>query len=153
MTDAPQWRPPAHIRVVALGLLWRGGRLLVAEVRDDAGRLKGLRPPGGGVAFGETWRDALRREMREELGLDVAPRGEPLVIENMFEHESARGHEIVFVATVAADLSALPPGDAFAFHEDHGAALVARWVDPRAPGAPLFPDGLAQALADAQAWA
>ena len=140
------WRPPQTIRVVALALLWREGRLLTVEVRDDAGRLKGLRPLGGGVAFGEAWRDALRREMREELGLDATIRGEPLIIENIFTHEGAVGHEIVFLAQVEADLAALPPQDAFTFHEDHGAALIARWIDPNAPGAPLFPEGLERAL-------
>ena len=142
-----KWRPPRRIRVIALGLLWRDGRLLVAEVRDDAGRLKGVRPLGGGVAFGETWRQALRREMREELGLDVVLRGEAQVIENIFSHEGETGHEIVFLAAVEADLSALPAGDAFAFREDHGAAQLARWVDPHAPDAPpLFPVGLNEAL-------
>ena len=36
------WRPHPHIRVVAIGLHWRDGRLLAAEVRDDAGRIKGV---------------------------------------------------------------------------------------------------------------
>ena len=48
--------PLAHIRVVAIGLHWRDGRLLAAEVRDDAGGIKGVRPLGGEVAFGEGWR-------------------------------------------------------------------------------------------------
>lgn len=53
------WRPHPHVRVVAIGLHWRDGRLLAAEVRDDAGRLKGVRPLGGEIEFGESWRTAL----------------------------------------------------------------------------------------------
>ena len=63
------WRPHPHIRVVALGLHWRGGRLLAAEVRDDAARIKGVRPLGGEIEFGESWRTALVREFNEELGV------------------------------------------------------------------------------------
>lgn len=48
------WRPPSRIRVKALGLHWLNGRLLAAEVYDDAGRIKGVRSLGGGVEFGET---------------------------------------------------------------------------------------------------
>jgi hypothetical protein len=54
-----KWRPRASIRVVEIGLHWRAGRLLAAEVRDDAGQLKGVRPLGGGVNFGESWRTAI----------------------------------------------------------------------------------------------
>jgi 8-oxo-dGTP pyrophosphatase MutT (NUDIX family) len=65
------WRPHPHIRVVAIGLHWRDGRLLAAEVRDDAGRLKGVRPLGGEIEFGESWRAALVREFHEELDIDI----------------------------------------------------------------------------------
>ncbi|WP_439408301.1 hypothetical protein ACNJX9_07415 [Bradyrhizobium sp. DASA03076] len=29
------WRPHSHIRVVAIGLHWRDGRLLAADFRED----------------------------------------------------------------------------------------------------------------------
>ena len=53
------WRPKPAIRVIAIGLHWRDDRLLAVEVNDDHGAVKGVRPLGGGVEFGETWRDAL----------------------------------------------------------------------------------------------
>ncbi len=67
------WRPPRDIRVKVLGLHWREGRLLAAEVRGDDGSLRGVRPLGGGVEFGERLEEALRREFREELGIAVEP--------------------------------------------------------------------------------
>ena len=74
------WRPHSHIRVVAIGLHWRDGRLLAAEVRDDAGRIKGVRPLGGEIEFGESWRTALAREFNEELGIDVTITSAPLMM-------------------------------------------------------------------------
>ena len=98
MRTMSRWRPRPSIRVLAIGIVWRQGKLLLAEVADDSGRIKGLRPLGGGVDFGESWRTALRREFREELGLDVTITGTPTVFENLYTHEGHPGHEIVFAA-------------------------------------------------------
>ena len=56
------WRPQQRVRVVVIGLAHRNNRLLVMRVLDDAGVLKGVRPPGGEVEFGERTEDALVRE-------------------------------------------------------------------------------------------
>jgi len=144
------WRPPARIRFKAIGLHWRGDALLAVEVLDDAGRVKGVRPPGGTVEFGETARDALARELREELDVEATPIGPPLFMENLYIHEGAPGHEVLAIFDVA-----FPPG-AFAhetridFREDDGAPQTARWFPLGSldlPGAPrLYPDGLKDRL-------
>ena len=67
-----RWRPQDRIRVKALGLHWRDGRLLAAEVTGDSGAIKGYRPLGGSVEFGETARSAVIREFREELGIGIS---------------------------------------------------------------------------------
>ena len=72
------WRPPERIRVVAIGLVRRGGDLSVFDVADDAGRVYSVRPFGGGVAFGETAEQALHREFAEELEATIAVTGPPL---------------------------------------------------------------------------
>ena len=140
------WRPRAHIRVVAIGLHWRDGRLLAAEVRDDAGRIKGVRPLGGEIEFGESWRTALLREFNEELGIDVTITGEPLTMENIFAHEGATGHEVMFIAEVAFPHCAFDGQDRIDFREDNGEEIVARWFDLAdldVPGGPsLYPTGL-----------
>ena len=144
------WRPHPHIRVVALGLHWRGGRLLAAEVRDDAGRIKGVRPLGGEIEFGESWRAALVREFNEELGIDVTLKGEPLMLENIFVHEGSTGHEVVFVAEVAFPDGAFAGRDRIDFREDNGEEIVARWFDLAeldVDGGPrLYPTGLKELL-------
>ncbi|MEM1431016.1 MAG: NUDIX domain-containing protein [Pseudomonadota bacterium] len=142
----PPWRPRQRIRVIAIGLHWREGRLLAAEVCDDAGRLKGVRPLGGEVRFREAWADALRREFQEELGIDVALSGDVRTMENFFVHEGMEGHEIVFVSDVLFLDATFSDVESVTYHEDNGVSGEARWYDLAdldRPGGPrLFPDGL-----------
>lgn len=139
------WRPRPAIRVVALGLHRRGGGLLAVDVLDDSGRLKGVRPPGGGVRFGERWDDALRREFREELEIEITVSGPPLCIENIYEHHGAVGHEIVLAAEIAFPEGAFAGRDSLTLVEDDGGRHAARWHDLATldgPGPALFPAGL-----------
>lgn len=139
------WRPAPFIRIKALGLLWRNGCLLAAEVLSDTGRIKGVRPLGGSVEFAETWQQTLVREFKEELDLDITVSDPPLVMENIYEHEGETGHEILFIATVTADLPPRLDQDRIIFHEDDGQACTARWFDVAtlaSEGPQLFPLGL-----------
>lgn len=144
------WRPHPHIRVVAIGLHWRDGRLLAAEVRDDAGRIKGVRPLGGEIEFGESWRSALAREFNEELGIDITIKGEPLMLENIFMHEGATGHEVMFISEVEFPNDAFRDQERLDFREDNGIEIVARWFDLGAldvdGGPSLYPTGLKDLL-------
>jgi ADP-ribose pyrophosphatase YjhB (NUDIX family) len=145
-----KWRPQAIIRVVAIGLHWRAKRLLAAEVRDDAGWLKGVRPLGGGVKFGERWHSALEREFYEEMGVSITVRGVPIVMENIFTHEGALGHEVVFISEIEFLEHQFKEHDSIDFREDSGVAGVARWFDladlDLDDGPKLYPIGLKQLL-------
>ena len=91
------WRPDQRIRPIAIGIVWRGDEILVAQVCDDDGRIDGWRPLGGGLEFGERSSETLKREFAEELNTTIA---EPILLtamENHYEHQGVRGHEIVFV--------------------------------------------------------
>ncbi|HTI71417.1 MAG TPA: 8-oxo-dGTP diphosphatase MutT [Candidatus Limnocylindria bacterium] len=58
---------------VAAGLLFSGGKLLIAQ-RPPGTHLAGLWEfPGGKVVTGETWEQCLTRELQEELGVEVEP--------------------------------------------------------------------------------
>ena len=143
------WRPAQDIRVKALGLHWRGNAVLVMDVLDDKGALKGVRPLGGTVEFGETWRDTLVREFQEELSVDVTITGSPHVFENIYWHEGEQGHEIVFLADVAFPDDAFAGQDEIWFAEDNGVMCRASWRqlgDLERQSIPLYPDGLMDIL-------
>jgi ADP-ribose pyrophosphatase YjhB (NUDIX family) len=89
------------ICVKAFGLHWRGRRLLAFEVYDHEGRLKGVRPLGGSVEFGESAEDAVIREFKEEIDVEVSILAGPMVLENVFFHDGQRRHEILFIFDVA----------------------------------------------------
>lgn len=138
----PHWRPAPTIQVKALGLHWRDGKLLVAEVRDDHGQLKGVRPLGGHVEFGETWRDTLVREFQEELGIAITISGKEFVLESIYEHHGQTGHEILFLCEVVFPDGAFANQDAINFTEDTGIEHTASWYGPNeldAAGTELFP--------------
>lgn len=63
--------PPAEIRVAA-GLVFRSGRVLITQ-RPAGTHLGGLWEfPGGKLEPGESWEQALVRELHEELGITVS---------------------------------------------------------------------------------
>jgi mutator protein MutT len=64
----------AAIKVVA-GLIYKDGRLLVCQRRADGAFPLKWEFPGGKVEKGETDVDALKRELREELAIEVCGAG------------------------------------------------------------------------------
>lgn len=140
------WRPAARIRVKALDLHWRGDRLLAAEVLDDAGDVKGVRPLGGTVEFGETAEMAVIREFQEELGIVVKTNGVPFFVENIFTHEGSLGHEILAIFNVSFPPGAYADETRIEFKEDSGVTCFAEWFDLSSLDVSgqlqLYPEGL-----------
>ena len=66
-------QPPIH-RTVVVGLVRNSlGELLICRMKDDRGVFPGQWGfPGGGIEPGEQMLEALRREMREELGIEIS---------------------------------------------------------------------------------
>lgn len=152
--EMDNWRPTLSIRVSNIGLNWREGRLFAAEVTDDAGHIKGVRPLGGDVEFGETWQHALTREFREELGITATITSVPRVIENLFDHEGQKGHESVFAADATFPDGAFANQELVHFAEDRGANCTARWFDLdqlEEAGVSLYPPSLKALLRDRKA--
>ena len=144
------WRPAQTIRVKTIGLHWREGCLLAAEVPEDSGRIKGVRPLGGTVEFGETWQADLKREFLEELGAGISITGTPLVFENIYRHEGHAGHEIIFAADIVLPDAPALAKDHIVFREDNGMECTARWFaldELDCGGLELYPAGLKAALA------
>ena len=71
LTLEPDWQRALGVRVAASAVIFdRRGRVLLQQ-RSDGGQW-GL--PGGSVEIGESVREAVIREVREETGLDVRVR-------------------------------------------------------------------------------
>lgn len=138
------WKPSPFIRVKVIGLAWRGGRLLAAEVEGSSGRIKGVRPLGGCIEFGESREEALSRELREELGCGAVLTGPWHALENLYLHEGEVGHEYVFAANVRLDDPAIYTRDRIAFQEDNGLLCSAGWFPPLdlPQDVALYPHGL-----------
>ena len=61
------------MRRVVAALIERRGRILICRRRDDQDHAGKWEFPGGKVEDGETPRQALSRELREELGIELEP--------------------------------------------------------------------------------
>lgn len=143
------WRPTKSILVKVIGLAQCEGHILAAEVLNDDGSVKGVRPIGGHVEFGESKEAALHREFMEELGTEIDITSSWRMFENMYTHEGAIGHEIILCASVGLQNEALYQQERLVFSEDSGAESVARWfsvLDCKQNKVNLFPTGLIDIL-------
>ncbi|WP_055562259.1 NUDIX domain-containing protein [Hymenobacter sp. AT01-02] len=114
MADFPPSSPDSSLlrayagqaRVRVCGLLVRDGALLLTAHRGMLhNNLPFWSPPGGGWQFGETLQECLRREFREETGLDVTV-GRFLHLHE-FRSASLQALELFF-EVLAVDAAAVP---------------------------------------------
>lgn len=86
-----------NIRSAVMGIVRNGDKILIAEGYDSVKKEVFFRPLGGGIEFGEKGADALKREILEELKLEINDIKYKNLIENIFTWEGSRGHELVLV--------------------------------------------------------
>jgi 8-oxo-dGTP diphosphatase len=117
-------RPTTHGTLVAL---WNGGEVLL--VRNSYVPYYSL--PGGYLRRGETARDAVVRELTEEVGIAADAEKLELVLERTHDWEGKHDHVQIF----ALDLPSRPKVDV-----DHREVVEASWWSPeRALALNLFP--------------
>ena len=101
----------ANPTIRVAGLLVHEGSILMVEQGRGDDRYWLL--PGGGVQFGETLSDALRREFQEELGMRVGVQGLVAIIESISPDPGYAKHVVHLVFEVSAPVEGLPvPQDA-----------------------------------------
>jgi 8-oxo-dGTP pyrophosphatase MutT (NUDIX family) len=138
-----------RIRVVVLGVFLNRGRILVFQGSDKIKNETFFRPLGGGVEFGETSENALDREIKEELGLEIKDPRYLGALENIFVYQGEPGHEIVLVYDAQfADPKVYGKMD-LRYVESDGEALRCQWLaleDIEKHNLRLYPQGLHQLL-------
>jgi len=88
---------PNHIRPLAICVFRHEGRILLMEGFDPARQEPFYRPLGGGIEFGETGAETVRRELMEEVQAEVGEVWYLGTLENIFTFNGKPGHEIVLV--------------------------------------------------------
>jgi 8-oxo-dGTP diphosphatase len=117
-------RPTTHGTLVAL---WNGGEVLL--VRNSYVPYYSL--PGGYLHRGESARDAVIRELREEVGIIADPERLALALERTHDWEGKRDHVQIF--TLDVDIRPI-------IAVDHREVIEAAWWKPeRALELNLFP--------------
>ncbi len=132
-----------RIRPVVHAVIRDGERILVSHGVDQ-GRSY-YRSLGGGIEIGERSHEALRRELREELGVELSRVDLLGVLENIFEFEGRQHHEIVFAFDVDVANRSFYDIETHDVIEDGVVVARASWMpvaDFVSGAAWLVPDGL-----------
>ncbi|WP_144174020.1 NUDIX hydrolase [Pseudomonas sp. Kh13] len=148
MSTAPQQAP--RIRFLALCVFHHQGKILVNVFDDPASGQTLCRPLGGGIEFGELGRDAIAREIDEELGQPISDVHLLGTLESLFTYAGKPGHEIVQVYDARFDDAGLYQQAWLNGQETDGNPFRARWCDSAdlARIGPLVPQGLQALLRD-----
>ncbi len=134
-----------RIRVLALGVFYNHGRILVFKGHDREKNEDFYRPLGGAIEFGETAAEALSREIMEEIGAEIRNIRYLGLFENIFTFENQQGHEIIMMHDAEFIDSKLYDADHIHVNEDDWLELDASWLDLKSVhphGIPLYPEGL-----------
>jgi 8-oxo-dGTP pyrophosphatase MutT (NUDIX family) len=142
---------PSTVRALALGIFKKDGQILVFEGHDPTRSEAFYRPLGGTIEFGEYGHQALVREMREELGVEVTDLHYLGLCENIFAYAGKMGHEIVLIYEGTIADTSVYEQEQLVGHELDGSPIHVVWKSLeffRRGSAPLYPDGLLSLLLD-----
>jgi len=142
-----------NIRAKVVCVFRNENRILVGDAYDPTEQERFYCPPGGRIEFGETSIEALRREMKEELGSEIENPVLLGVLENLFTFDGRRGHEIVFVYEAKFADRSLYSSDQLEGQESNGQSFNAIWLDPGNSSPDtlrVYPDGLVEMVAKGQ---
>jgi ADP-ribose pyrophosphatase YjhB (NUDIX family) len=141
---------PNTVRPIAIAIIRRGERIFVAEGTDEVAEETFYRPLGGLVEFGERGSDTVRREIREEIGAELANVRYLGTIENIFTYNGEAGHEIVMVYEADFADPAMYDKPEVMARENGAPPFTATWkgMADFGPRTPLYPAGLLDKLTE-----
>ena len=138
-----------QIRPIALCVFRNKDRILVFEGYDTVKGETFYRSLGGGIEFGERAEDTVRRELMEELNVEVGEVRYLGTLENIFTFNGNSYHEIVMVYDGALVDSGLYEQAVIVGEEANGEVIRAMWksLDEFGEGKSiLYPTGLLELL-------
>jgi ADP-ribose pyrophosphatase YjhB (NUDIX family) len=139
-----------RLRAIALALVEHPDRpaILVSEGYDATRDEHFHRLLGGGIDFGERGEDAVRRELAEEIGVDIRVQRLAGTIENIFTYEGRPGHELVLVYKASFEDPTLYRRDRFDGIEEDPVNAI--WHVLEGPGSeiPVYPPGALELRAE-----
>lgn len=138
-----------QIRAIAICVFRKGDSILVCEGFDEVKQDYYFRPMGGGIEYGETSFNAIKREVLEEIGASMTNIHFLGAVENIFTHNGNLGHEIVFVYDAEFVEKTFYEKSSFVGYEDNGAAFTLHWKpisDFKSNGLRLVPEDLVTLL-------
>jgi len=115
-----------EIRPIVLGLAIKDNKLLVSEVFDKVKNQTFYRCLGGGIEFLEKSTDALKREFKEEINIDIVIKDFLGISENIFTYEGKNAHELVLYYKI--DLADKDYKDEYIVNDDNGQSK-ATWIN------------------------
>ncbi len=143
------------IRPVSICLFRNGDKILVSKCFDSVKQDYFCRPLGGGIEFGESSREAMLREISEEIGIDVENLSLIKVIENIFAYEGKQLHEIVFIYDAEfIDKSWYEKEELTCYEGSINTKFIAKWVslaEIKKQNIRLVPQGLDRLL-ETETW-
>ena len=139
----------SRIRPVALAVIRDGSRLLVRRYTAPDGD-RYYRPLGGAIEFGERAAQAVKREILEEIAAEIEQIRHLTTVENIFERDGERAHQIEFLFEARFVDRSLYRAEPINGTESSGKRIEAVWLDLSEPlDGPLYPEGLRELLTGA----
>lgn len=134
------------IRPLSLGLISnKKNQYLYHQGYDSVKNEYFYRPLGGGIEFSELGAYTLKREIQEELGLDVEVYELLASYENIFTFEGGEGHEVIMLFKAEFSNPQAYEKESFDIYESGQVVAKAVWrslAEIKAEKSKLYPDGL-----------
>lgn len=134
------------IKTKAYALICNKDKILLEAIVEADGTVKGYRPLGGEVEFGETAETAVSRELFEELSETITVGSLSCVAEEIFEYNGNPGHEVAFIFEAEfVNVELYKQDKIMRVDTVHAIPIYAEWLNPHhlPNGLPLFPNDFA----------
>jgi ADP-ribose pyrophosphatase YjhB (NUDIX family) len=147
--DRTSHGPVGVIRLIAGAVIRDGDRLLAWDDHDPLSGEVVAVPLAGGIEFGETGDQAIRRELREEIGATSTSVRFLGVLEDIFRWAGQQRHELWLIYDVELADRAVYEAPEVRVVEPDGTSYSARWrpLDVFRSSARLVPEGLLELIA------